>query len=166
MTMIEVSLSPLGGFSNEKTHPSFNFFWPFIGRKLYFFGSTLQQRDRTWGENHLWNCNILSSWRDQTFYSQYVRDGEESLFSIFYAHSKMWNIKLVFVNKTVDRETLCDNTKRLFFTNNYRKLLSDDKYYGALFWNKSRPNIVFIKNRLDKKAIVLPSTFNQFIEGI
>ncbi|ARU47704.1 hypothetical protein FA592_09665 [Sulfurospirillum diekertiae] len=72
----------------------------------------------------------------------------------------------VFVNKTVDRETLCDNTKRLFFTNNYRKLLSDDKYYGALFWNKSRPNIVFIKNRLDKKAIVLPSTFNQFIEGI
>lgn len=72
----------------------------------------------------------------------------------------------VFVNKTVEHETLCDNTKRLFFTNNYRKLLSDDKYYGALFWNKSRPNIVFIKNRLDKKAIVLPSTFNQFIEGI
>ncbi|ATB68650.1 hypothetical protein SJPD1_0528 [Sulfurospirillum diekertiae] len=72
----------------------------------------------------------------------------------------------VFVNKTVERETLCDNTKRLFFTNNYRKLLSDDKYYGALFWNKSRPNIVFIKNRLDKKAIVLPQTFNQFIEGI
>lgn len=71
----------------------------------------------------------------------------------------------VFINKSIENETLCDNTNRLFFTNNYRKLLSDDKYFGALFWNKSRPNIVFIQKRLDQKAIELPQSFAQFIEN-
>jgi len=71
----------------------------------------------------------------------------------------------VFVNKVVNKDALCDETKRLFITNNYRKLLSDDTYYGAFFWNKSRPNIVFIKRRLEKRAIQLPATYDQFIEN-
>ncbi len=92
---------------------------------------------------------------------------EKKVYSQYFTLSqKCETSNFVFVNKAVGSETLCDNTKRLFFTNNYRKLLSDDKYFGALFWNKSRPNIVFIKNRLEKKAIILPPTFNQFVEGI
>jgi len=92
---------------------------------------------------------------------------EKKVYSQYFTLSqKCETSNFVFVNKAVGSETLCDNTKRLFFTNNYRKLLSDDKYFGSLFWNKSRPNIVFIKNRLEKKAIILPPTFNQFVEGI
>lgn len=95
-----------------------------------------------------------------------ISEMEKKVYSKYFTLSPQCETSnFVFVNKTVENGALCDNTKRLFFTNNYRKLLSDDKYFGALFWNKSRPNIVFSKMRLEKRAIVLPSTFNQFIEG-
>lgn len=95
-----------------------------------------------------------------------ITDMEKKIYGRYFTLSpKCETANFVFINKTVDKEALCDNTQRLFFTNNYRKLLSDDKYYGALFWNKSRPNIVFIKKRLEKREIVLPSSFDQFIEN-
>ena len=58
----------------------------------------------------------------------------------------------------------CKNLKKLFFTNNYRRLLSDRKYYGAFFWNKSRPNIVFIKQRLEENNVKLPREYARYIE--
>ncbi|MBP1681489.1 MAG: hypothetical protein H6Q35_1828 [Proteobacteria bacterium] len=96
----------------------------------------------------------------------HMSEMEEKIYSRYFKlSSKCETANFVFVNKAVENEILCDNTNRLFFTNNYRKLLSDEKYYGALFWNKSRPNIVFIKKRLEKRAIELPKTFDQFIEN-
>ena len=96
----------------------------------------------------------------------HISEMEEKVYSQYFKLSpKCETSNFVFVNKTVENETLCDSTQRLFFTNNYRKLLSDNKYFGALFWNKSRPNIVFSKIRLEQKAIVLPKSFEQFIEG-
>ncbi|WP_263832020.1 hypothetical protein [Sulfurospirillum oryzae] len=101
-----------------------------------------------------------------TLFIPHISDMEAKIYSQYFTLSpKCETANFVFVNKTIDNETLCDNTNRLFFTNNYRKLLADDKYYGALFWNKSRPNIVFIKKRLEKRAIVLPRTFDQFVEN-
>jgi hypothetical protein len=58
----------------------------------------------------------------------------------------------------------CLNKPILLLTNNYRKLIENPNYYGAFFWNKSRPNIVFIKERLKQKGIILPQSFNRFIE--
>ena len=95
----------------------------------------------------------------------HMSEMEEKVYSKYFTLSpKCETANFVFVNKSVEDETLCDDTNRLFFTNNYRKLLLDEKYYGALFWNKSRPNIVFSEKRLEEKAIKLPKTFEQFIE--
>lgn len=70
----------------------------------------------------------------------------------------------VFVKKQVNIDALCQKKEKLFFTNNYQKLLSDNRYFGAFFWNKSRPNIVFIKQRLEDKQITLSNEYQQFIE--
>jgi hypothetical protein len=35
---------------------------------------------------------------------------------------------------------------------------------GSFFWQKGRPNIVFIKSRLENQNIVLDSAFDEFIE--
>ncbi len=70
----------------------------------------------------------------------------------------------VFIKNKINKPQNCQNSNRVFFTNNYRKLLNKDMYIGAFFWSKSRPNIVFIKNRLDKKNIKLPNSYAQFIE--
>lgn len=58
----------------------------------------------------------------------------------------------------------CDSSNKLCFTNNYKKLVADERYYGAFFWSKSRPNIVFVKNRLTKNDIQLSKEYAQFIE--
>lgn len=63
-------------------------------------------------------------------------------------------------------KTSCKTFDKLFFTNNYKRLIANDKYYGAFFWNKSRPNIVFLKQRLDKNSIKLSKDYTQFIEDI
>ncbi|AFL67779.1 hypothetical protein [Sulfurospirillum barnesii] len=71
----------------------------------------------------------------------------------------------IFINKAEEMPPCPSTKKRLFFTNNYRKLLSNKHFFGALFWNKSRPNIVFSQKRLEEKAITLPQNFHQFIES-
>lgn len=74
------------------------------------------------------------------------------------------NSNFVFIKNKINKPKTCHLTNKVFFTNNYRKLLNTNMYIGAFFWSKSRPNIVFIKNRLDKKNIKLPNSYKQFIE--
>jgi len=73
----------------------------------------------------------------------------------------------IFVKKNITKDSLCKNKSgKLYFTNNYKKLLNNKDYFGAFFWSKSRPNIVFIKKRLDKMLISLPNSYKQFVEDI
>ncbi|WP_024955651.1 hypothetical protein [Sulfurospirillum arcachonense] len=92
---------------------------------------------------------------------------EKKVYSKFFTLAKNCQTSnFVFMNKTIDNEELCVKTNKLFFTNNYKKLLADNRYYGAFFWYKSRPNIVFVKNRLKTKGIELPQEYNQYIEDL
>jgi len=72
----------------------------------------------------------------------------------------------VFVNKTTTDTIPCNASGKLFFTNNYKKLLSDRKFFGAFFWAKSRPNIVFLKNRLAVQNITLPQAYDHYTEEL
>ena len=91
---------------------------------------------------------------ERNVYSKYFILGENCESSNF-----------IFVKKSDDSLNFCSKKDKLFFTNNYRRLLSDKKFYGAFFWNKSRPNIVFIKKRLDDNHIELPKNYEQFVEN-
>ena len=92
---------------------------------------------------------------------------EKSIYSkIFTLTNKCEEANFVYTKKETEKENLCDDKKRLYFTNNYRKLLSNEKYFGAFFWSKSRPNIVFVKHRLEKYNITLPQSYLQFIEDL
>jgi len=72
----------------------------------------------------------------------------------------------VFDKKSSTISGCVDKDNKLFFTNNYKRLIENKKYYGAFFWNKGRPNIVFLKKRFESKNINLPREYNQFIEDI
>lgn len=90
---------------------------------------------------------------------------EKKIYSKYFVLSNSCeNSNFVFVKQMIKEDELCSINKKLFFTNNYKKLLSNDRYFGAFFWNKSRPNIVFIKDRLIQNKINLPNTYEQFIE--
>ncbi len=60
----------------------------------------------------------------------------------------------------------CKKLGKLFFTNNYRRLMVNKQYYGAFFWSKSRPNIVFIKQRLEENHVQLSKEYSKYIEDI
>lgn len=95
-----------------------------------------------------------------------ISDMEKNVYSKYFTLSESCeNSNFVFVKKAIDNSSLCSQKNKLFFTNNYRRLLLDKKFYGAFFWNKSRPNIVFIKRRLEEKSITLPKSYIQFVEN-
>ncbi len=90
---------------------------------------------------------------------------EKEIYSKFFILSDdCLHANFIFVKRNVDINLLCKNENKIFFTNNYEKLLKDNKYLGAFFWNKSRPNITFIKNRLKEQKITLPDDYSNFVE--
>jgi len=46
----------------------------------------------------------------------------------------------------------------------YELLTKYSNAVSAFFWQKGRPNIVFIKKRLEKYSISLPSTYDKYVE--
>jgi len=95
-----------------------------------------------------------------------ITEIEKKVYSKYFTIGKTCaESNFIFEKKNVD-EVQCGIKNKLFFTNNYKKLLSDTKYFGAFFWSKSRPNIVFVENRLAKYNISLPSSYKQFIEDL
>jgi hypothetical protein len=47
----------------------------------------------------------------------------------------------------------------------YSLLKKDKNALGAFYWQKGRPNITFIANRLKKKGIKLPKEYERYIEN-
>lgn len=91
---------------------------------------------------------------------------ERDVYSKFFTlTSNCKDANFIFIKRNVDINSLCNNEdNKLFFTNNYEKLLEDNRYLGAFFWNKSRPNITFIKSRLERQKIKLPNDYDKFVE--
>ena len=93
-----------------------------------------------------------------------ISESERKIYSRFFKISKDCKSANFVYDKNGLTESSCKGLNKLFFTNNYKRLLSNKKYYGAFFWNKSRPNIVFVKQRLDEKSINLPKEYEGYIE--
>jgi len=91
---------------------------------------------------------------------------EKDIYSeYFYLTKDCKSANFIFDNKGLLNES-CKKLNKLYFTNNYRRLISNTKYYGAFFWNKSRPNIVFIKQRLEQYNVKLSKEYIKYIEDI
>ncbi len=91
---------------------------------------------------------------------------EQEIYSKYFNLAKDCESANFVFDKKGSIDSSCKNFKKLFFTNNYKRLISNDKYYGAFFWNKSRPNIVFVKQRLKDNKIVLSDEYAQYIEEL
>ncbi len=93
-----------------------------------------------------------------------ITDLEKSIYSEpFYIVNNCNDADFIYLRNNSDLES-CNIHNKIYFTNNYDSLLKNDKFIGAFFWSKSRPNIVFVKNRLNKNNIKLPEIYEKFIE--
>ena len=95
-----------------------------------------------------------------------ISEQEKKIYSEYFNLTKNCETaNFIFDNKgTLTND--CKKQNKLFFTNNYKKLMANEKYYGAFFWSKSRPNIVFIKQRLEANSVLLSKEYLKYIEDI
>ena len=94
-----------------------------------------------------------------------ISETEKNIYSGFFNIANTCSeADFVFVKNEKTSNQPCSGNKKIFFTNNYDSLLKNKQFIGAFFWSKSRPNIVFVKNRLVENNIELPEIYNKFIE--
>lgn len=95
-----------------------------------------------------------------------ISEQEKRIYSEYFDLTKDCDgANFIFNNKGLLNDD-CKGSKKLFLTNNYKRLMTNKKYYGAFFWNKSRPNIVFVKQRLQDNNVQLSKEYLKYIEDI
>lgn len=68
---------------------------------------------------------------------------------------------LIIVSKKVP-QNLSSNC--VIITTEYTLLKKDERIIGAFFWQKGRPNLLFLRPRMQKANISLGHDFNKYIE--
>lgn len=69
--------------------------------------------------------------------------------------------RLLIVSKTVP-QNLAKNS--VIIAMDYSLLEKDDRIIGALFWQKGRPNLIFIRERMKRNNLTLSPEFDKYIE--
>lgn len=68
---------------------------------------------------------------------------------------------LIIISKNIP-QSLPSNT--VIITTEYTLLKKDDRIVGAFFWQKGRPNLLFLRPRLQKYNVKLGHEFDKYIE--
>jgi hypothetical protein len=71
------------------------------------------------------------------------------------------NARIIFVSKKIP-ENISSNT--IIITTNYSLLIKDQRVLGAFFWQKGRPNLLFLRGRMQKANVTLGHEFEKYIE--
>jgi hypothetical protein len=71
------------------------------------------------------------------------------------------NADLIIVSKKIP-QNLSSNC--VIITTEYSQLIKDERIIGAFFWQKGRPNLLFLRPRMQKANVSLGHEFNKYIE--
>lgn len=71
------------------------------------------------------------------------------------------NANLIIVSKNIP-PNLSNNS--VIITTEYSLLTKDERIIGAFFWQKGRPNLLFLRPRMQKANISLGHEFDKYIE--
>lgn len=100
-----------------------------------------------------------------SLYIPQISETERNIYSGFFNLANSCdNADFIFVKDERNDNQVCNGNQKIFFTNSYDSLLKNKKFIGAFFWSKSRPNVIFVKDRLAKNNIELPEIYNKFVE--
>ena len=80
----------------------------------------------------------------------------------FYIVDTVKEAQIVILNKNTP--ILKKFPNKHIFVLNYDLLEEIPSSFGAFFWKKGRPNIVFIKSRLNKQSLKLSKELNHYVE--
>ena len=103
------------------------------------------------------NKAIISIWTDS-------KEKKELLQKIpFVQVTSPKDADILFVYNESDMQTLPG--KKIVFVGNYSLLKKyKNRVIGGFFWQKGRPNIIFLRHNLQKFSLHLPQEFDKYIE--
>ena len=84
--------------------------------------------------------------------------------------NKISSVKLIKDPGNADllivKNSLKTPSQALIFTSTYRALEHhEDKAIGGFYWQKGRPNILFLEPNLKKHHIILPNSMDEYLES-
>ena len=71
------------------------------------------------------------------------------------------NARLILITKKIP-ENIPSNA--ILITTEYSLLIKEPRVVGAFFWQKGRPNILFVRKRMQEVNITLGREFDKYIE--
>jgi hypothetical protein len=69
---------------------------------------------------------------------------------------------IIIFNKPSDLNNI-DTKNKLLFATSYRGFKNEKKTFGAFYWFKGRPQIIFLKNRLQNQNLKLADYLQKYI---
>ncbi len=70
---------------------------------------------------------------------------------------------ILLIDRSSIIPTSCKNT--VHFATDYHTLVEHHDAVGAFFWQKGRPNIIFLRHSLERLGIVLSHEYEKYIEN-
>ena len=74
------------------------------------------------------------------------------------------NVKLSNIVLVNSNNARLEKYNKVLFVTSYKDLKKYDNAIGALYWKKGRPQVVFLKKRLDNYDIKVADYLNKYIE--
>lgn len=98
----------------------------------------------------------IAAWGETADQKNMIRQSEKIKEAVDSSHAD-----LIIVSKNLP-QNLSSNT--VIITTEYGFLKKDERVIGAFFWQKGRPNLLFVRPRMQKANISLGHEFNKYIE--
>lgn len=72
--------------------------------------------------------------------------------------------EMVFIHQSSEIPAACDGGNKIIFATRFHTFKRDRNVIGAFYWQKGRAHIIFGRERLEQKKIVLPQQYGSYIE--
>lgn len=98
----------------------------------------------------------ITAWGETTDQKNIIRQSKKIEEAVDSSHAD-----LIIVSKNLP-QNLSHNT--VIITTEYTLLKNDERIIGAFFWQKGRPNLLFLRPRMQKANVKLGHEFDKYIE--
>lgn len=92
-------------------------------------------------------------------HSRYIKLAESSQNADIILLTNKNILKKILKNKNNNQS---EGSQAILFATDYRLLKYSEDIVGAFYWKKGRSQLLFVKNRLDKQDITLPSEYKKY----
>lgn len=98
----------------------------------------------------------VTAWGETAYHKNMIQQSTKIL-----PTDSFTNANLLIISKKIPENTSANS---IIITTEYSLLAKDPRIVGAFFWQKGRPNLLFLRERMQKSNVTLDREFDKYIE--